>query len=127
MGDGSRPTARAPRRSSSCRRTNSTQRTGGLTRGHPRTRIGHTPNSRVDLAEQRVVEAGQRADAALAVADRALAQLADAQAALTAERLRGDGVRQQLVPAPTHVATSCGPRPGQHASTRTNCRPRQGV
>jgi len=55
------------------------------------------PDSRVDLAEQRAVEAGQRAHAALAVADRALAQLADAQAALTAERLRGDALRQQLV------------------------------
>ena len=57
------------------------------------------PGSRVDIAEQRAVEAGQRADAALAVADRALAQLADAQAALTAERLRGDALRQQLVRA----------------------------
>jgi hypothetical protein len=57
------------------------------------------PDSRVDIAEQRAVEAGQRADAALAVADRALAQLADAQAALTAERLRGDALRQQLVRA----------------------------
>lgn len=57
------------------------------------------PDSRADIAEQRAVEAGQRADAALAVADRALVQLGDAQAALTAERLRGDALRQQLVRA----------------------------
>jgi hypothetical protein len=76
----------------------------------------------VDIAEQRAVEAGQRAHAALAVADRALAQLADAQAALTAERLRGDVLRQQLVRADAR-SDELRTEPGQHASTRTNCRP----
>ena len=65
--------------------------------GSPPDKSGHARTLRVDIAEQRAVEAGQRADAALAVADRALAQLADAQATLTAERLRGDALRQQLV------------------------------
>ena len=43
---------------------------------------------RAVVAERRSDEAHGRADAALAVADRTLAQLADAQAALTAERER---------------------------------------
>ena len=50
---------------------------------------------RAVVAERRSDEAHGRADAALAVADRTLAQLADAQAALTAERMRADALRER--------------------------------
>ena len=58
---------------------------------------------RADIAEQRAVEADKRADAALVVADRTLAQLADANAraeradaAIAGERARADALRQRV-------------------------------